>query len=156
MAPTSDNAGTHGADPDRAPGAGVPEVGMLREGIDAYNRGDLGWLYEHASDEIQVRTARDLANYADFTGKDRFRVWMEQWLEAWSESTIEIVSVEAVGDRFILAEVTQTSIGASSGIETAMEMVQLIELSAGEIERFHLYANLEQARAAMRELGATE
>ncbi len=146
-----------------AAASGEPEAGggpseterrirLLREGTEAYNRQDFGWVFEHSAEGIEVHTGNGLVNSGDFRGKDRFRIWMREWQEAWSEMTITIRDVHVFDDRFLLVDVTQTGTGSLSGIETTMEIVQVLEIKDEEIARFHLYPGREQAMAAIAEL----
>jgi len=132
------------------------QVALLQEGLDAYNRGDLGWVYEHSAEDIEVRTAAGLVNSGSFRGRGRFRTWMEEWQEAWSAMTIVIRNVEVFDDEILLVEVVQTGIGSISGIATKMEMVQVLQITGGEIARFHLYPHRELALAAVERMRAAE
>jgi ketosteroid isomerase-like protein len=125
---------------------------LLREGIDAYNRGDLSFAVEHAADDIDVFAHRNLLNAGTYRGREAFEAWMRNWREAWSEVTLEVRGVETIGDSHLLLDTWQRAVGAASGVPVEMDLVQLIEVHDGQISRYHLYPDRERALAALREL----
>lgn len=127
-------------------------VELLREGTEAYNRGDLSFVFERAADDIEVHTADGLLNTGTHHGRDAFARWMQEWLEAWSDFEIEIRSVDEIAERFLIVEVMQRGTGTGSGIAVEMELVQLIDVRGGEIARLHLYTDRAQAMATVERL----
>ena len=127
---------------------------LLREGVAAYNRGDLGFLLERAADDIEVHADPALMNAGTFHGRAGFERWMREWLEAWRETTLDVRGVEEIDGRFLLVDVLQRATGSGSGVEVEMEIWQLVEARDGEISRFHLYAARERAEAALAALQA--
>lgn len=127
-------------------------LALLREGVEAYNRGDLSFVYARAAEDIEVYTDARLINSGTYHGRAGFEKWMGEWLEAWSEFSLDIRAVEEVDERFLVVDVLQRGVGAESGIEVEMELVQLIEVRDGEIARFHLYPGREPAEAALERL----
>jgi len=121
----------------------------LRNGIEAYNRGDLSFVYELAADDIEVHVDRNLINTGTYQGRDEFLRWMQNWQDAWRDITLDVRNVEAIGDRHLMVEVWQRAVGAGSGVPVEMDIVQLIEVGGGEIKRFHLYPDRESADAAL-------
>jgi ketosteroid isomerase-like protein len=125
---------------------------LLRRGTEAYNSGDLSFVVELAADDIEVHADAGLVNSGTWQGRDEFQRWMLNWQEAWSEITLDVRNVETAEDRFLLVDVGQRATGAASGIPVEMDIVQLIEAGGGEIKRFHLYTDREQALAALERL----
>jgi ketosteroid isomerase-like protein len=134
------------------PAPGDSNLELLREGFEAYNRGELGFVMERAAGDIEVHADVGLVNSGTYHGRGPFERWMLEWQEAWSEITLEVRGVEEIGD-FILVDIYQRAVGAGSGVPVEMEIVQLFEIRDGAIARFHLYRDRERARAALRELG---
>jgi ketosteroid isomerase-like protein len=128
-------------------------LALLREGMEAYNRGDLSFALGRAADDIEVYAHPELINSGSYRGRAEFERWMLQWQEAWSEITMEVRGVEQFGD-FLLIDIYQRATGAASGVPVEMELVQLFEVQDGRIARFHLYPDRERGLAALRELGA--
>jgi ketosteroid isomerase-like protein len=129
-----------------------PNEALLREGTEAYNHGDLGFVIEHAADDIEVFAHRELINTGVYRGREQFEAWLRNWQDAWSEITLEIRGVEAIGDKYLVVEAWQRAVGAGSGVPVEMEIVQLIEVREGKISRFHLYPDRESALAALEGL----
>lgn len=127
---------------------------LLREAIDAYNRGDLSFVYARAADDIEVHAAEGLINTGTHHGRAAFESWMREWLEAWSDFEIEIRDVEEIDERFLVVDVIQRGTGSGSGIPVEMELVQMIDVRGGEIARLHLYTERDQALATVERLRA--
>lgn len=129
-------------------------LALLREGVEAYNRGDLSFVYSRAAEDIEIYADPGLANSGTYHGRDAFERWTQEWLEAWSDFSLDVRAVEEIDERFLVVEVLQRGVGAESGIEVEMKLVQLIEVREGEIARFHLYPGREPAEAALDRLRA--
>ncbi len=127
-------------------------LALLREGIEAYNRGDLSFVIERAGDDIEVYAHPDLLNTGTYQGREAFESWMREWQEAWREITLDVRGAEAIGDNHLLVDVYQRAVGAASGVPVEMDIFQLIEVRDGEIKRFHLYPDREAALAALEVL----
>ncbi|MDQ3571286.1 MAG: nuclear transport factor 2 family protein [Actinomycetota bacterium] len=132
--------------------AGSENLELLREGTEAFNRGDLAFVVSRAADDIEVHADRGLMNAGDYQGREQFQKWMMEWIEAWREISIDIRKVEEIAGRFLIVEVHQQAVGSESGVPVAMDIVQLIEARDGEIVRFHLYPTREMADAALAKL----
>jgi ketosteroid isomerase-like protein len=127
---------------------------LFQEAIDAYNRGDIGFVFSRASDDIEVFGDEGLINAGTYRGRDGFERWMNMWLEAWSEFAIEVRDVREFDDRFLLVDVLQKGVGSGSGIPVEMEVVQFIEVRDGLVARLHLYTSREAAEAALARIRA--
>lgn len=135
--------------------AGGGNVELLREAIEAYNRGDLSFVFERAAEDIEVHSDARLLNAGTYHGRAAFERWMHEWLEAWSEFAIDVRRVEEIEERFLVVEVQQRGIGSESGVAVEMDLVQLIEVRGGEIARLHLYPSRQGAMAALERLRAS-
>ena len=125
---------------------------LVTRGLEAYNRGDLRFILELSAEDIEVHAHPGLMNSGDYKGREEFEGWLTEWQEAWSELILEVRDAHQVGDRYMLLEIFQRGVGASSGVPVEMETVQLFELVDGEVARFHLYPDLETAREALEAL----
>jgi ketosteroid isomerase-like protein len=123
-------------------------VRLIRESIEAYDRGDLEYVVGRLDPEIEVYTAPGLINAGTYHGIDGFMQWVSQWLEAWETVQTEIVRVDPIGDHLVVAEVEQRGRGAGSGIDVEMRVGYLYELHDGKGTRFHIYRDREAALAA--------
>ena len=127
---------------------GARNVDIARNAIESHNRGDFEAILAVTSEEVEVYSTRDMANAGRFHGHDRFLEWTSQWLEAWDEFAIDILEIDAVDERHVLAWVRQMGRGALSGIEIEMHAAQLFEIDPdGKIVRFQLHPTRESALA---------
>ncbi len=131
-------------------------LALLKDGTEAYNRGDLGFAVQHAADDVEVSVHHELINEGTNRGRDAFARWMANWQEAWSEMTIDIRDVETIDDTHLLVDVFQHGVGAASGVPVEMDLFQLIEVRDGQIARFHLYPDRETALAGLEQMRAAE
>jgi ketosteroid isomerase-like protein len=109
-----------------------------------------------ADPEIEVFASRDLANSGTFHGHDGFLTWITQWLDAWENYKLDLLGIEPVGERHVIAWARQTATGKGSGVPVDMEVTFMVELRDEKIAALHLYPAAEEARevAQRRESGA--
>ena len=129
-------------------------VDLLRQGTEALNRGDSGFIFEHAAEDVEVHTSAGLINAGTYHGREGLERWLGGWLEAWSDFEIDIRRVEELHGRFLVVEVRQRATGAGSGIPVEMELVQLVDVRDGEIARIHLYTTRDEALEVIERLVA--
>jgi ketosteroid isomerase-like protein len=119
---------------------------LIREGIEAFDRGDINALLELFHDDLEVYVQSDLPNAGRFHGKDEYVRWLGTWLEAWDEFTVRVTRMELVGERHVVCDVRQIGRGKGSGIPVEMDIVYLWEIRDGKLASQHLYSSAEQAR----------
>jgi ketosteroid isomerase-like protein len=124
-------------------------VELTRVGFEAYDAGDYGTLTELLNPDVEVHADSELINGGDFQGHQGFMRWNAQWIDAWGEFRNELRSVEAVGERFILAEVHQVARGAGSGVDVEMDVCWAIEVVGGQVRRMHIYVTRDRAISAI-------
>ena len=124
-------------------------VELTRAGFEAYDAGDYGTLTELLDPDVEVHADSELINGGDFHGHQGFMHWNAQWTEAWGEFRNEPRSVEAVGERFILADVHQVARGAGSGVNVEMDVCWAIEVVDGHVRRMHIYVSRDRAVSAI-------
>jgi uncharacterized protein len=125
-------------------------VEIVRNAIAAYNAGDIDAVAALISPDLELYSTPEMPNGGLFHGREGFDEWLTQWLEAWDEFRLELVAVEAVDDRHVVADVRQIGRGAHSGIELDMPVVHLYEIDAdGKAVRFQLHVRRDAALAAI-------
>ena len=91
-------------------------------------------------------------NRGTFHGIDAFLRWAAEWNEAWEWFELEVLRVEAIGERHAVAVVRQRGRGRGSGLETEADSAFVFELGEdGLCVYFALYNDIETAFAATRE-----
>jgi ketosteroid isomerase-like protein len=89
---------------------------MLEEG-NLYAVGDdmSPWLVEFFDSEVEWHDAPSLPGAAVFHGREALARHVEDYLDAWAESRVEIEEISPVGDR-VLARIRYVGVGRQSGI----------------------------------------
>jgi uncharacterized protein len=122
---------------------------LTRRGFDAYNSGDYETVLELLAADVELHADNELLNSGDYEGRDGFMQWSAQWLEAWEEFRVDTISVEAIGEHFVLVDAHQVATGAGSGIGVEMDIFWAFELRDGALGRMHLYAKRARALEAI-------
>jgi ketosteroid isomerase-like protein len=120
---------------------------LARRGIAAYNAGDREAMFELFSPDIVVYTPPGLANAGTYRGFDEFRVWMQEWEEAWERFEVETDAIEPVGERHVVASVVQSGVGRGSGMEVKMPAGYVFEGEEGRCVYFAIHPSPEAARS---------
>ena len=124
---------------------------IARDGIAAFQRGDVEAFLEFLDPEVDLFSPPDLPNPTHSTGRDGYVQWVTRWLEAWETFEVDANDYEAIGERHVLIDVTQRGVGKGSGIEVQMPAVYMIEIRDRRAARVHLYPDRERALAVAEE-----
>ena len=126
-------------------------VAIARSAIEAFNRGDVDAVLALAAPDVEVYAPPDSPNPGRYVGYEGYLRWSGQWLEAWETFTLDLLDIEAVDDRHVVAVVRQNGHGRLSGLEVTMAGAHLYEIDAdGKIVRFQLYDERERALENVR------
>jgi len=120
-------------------------VELVREGVDAFRRGELDGLLALAREDFEIYLPPNLPNAGRYVGRDGFVVWLNQWLEAWKEFTVEIIDATPVGTGHVVAVIHQSGRGKGSGVAVEMDVAYLWEVQEEELVAMQLYATREEA-----------
>jgi uncharacterized protein len=121
-------------------------VSIARSAIEAFNRGDVDAVLALAAPDVEVYAPPDSPNPGRYVGYEGYLQWSEQWLEAWETFTLDVLDIEAVGDRHVVAVVRQNGRGRLSGLALTMEAAHLYEMDEnGKIVRFELHDERKRA-----------
>jgi uncharacterized protein len=121
-------------------------VAIARSAIEAFNRGDVDAVLALAAPDVEVYAPPDSPNPGRYVGYEGYLRWSEQWLEAWETFTLDVLDIEAVGDRHVVAVVRQNGRGRLSGLALTMEAAHLYEMDEnGKIVRFELHDERKRA-----------
>jgi ketosteroid isomerase-like protein len=125
-------------------------LALLREGIDAFNRGDTDFTLAIFADDVECVVGPGLVNTGTYRGHDGYLAMIGAWNEAWESITAEVLGTEELENDHLVVEVRQHAVGAGSGVPVDMGLYWLFQFIGGEVTRFHLYAEHDQAIAATR------
>jgi ketosteroid isomerase-like protein len=120
-------------------------VELVRQGVDAFQRGDLDALLALTHEDFEIYLPQNLPNSGTYVGHEGFRTWLDQWLEAWEEFTVEIVDATPAGSRHVVADIRQTGRGKGSGIPVEMGVAYLWEVRDDRFAALQLHASGEEA-----------
>ena len=124
---------------------------LLRLGIDAYNRGDLAAAADFFDPDVEFHVAPGLGNPGTWRGMEGYRQMVSSWRDAFAEDYSEVLGIEMVGDRHLIAEMRQRAVGSGSGVPVEMTNWYLMEVRDRRAVRFHIYGDRDAALAAVRE-----
>jgi ketosteroid isomerase-like protein len=125
---------------------GEEDVRVVREAMEAFERGDIDAALEHAHpDLVCVRMNLD---GAVFHGHDGFRQLMADWLEGFSEWHPRAEAYIDAGHRVIVRQ-HQWARGAGSGAPIEGHYWLVYTVAGGKIMRFDIYSDEREAFEAV-------
>ena len=124
-------------------------VEIVREGWEAWQRGDLPGLFRQFDPDVVWDTSHfhdwPESTYQGSEGVERF---LREWLEVWDDYEIEVEEVRAASDERVVSLILQRGTGRSSGLAMKMEMAQITTLRNGKITLLDNYENRAEALEA--------
>jgi ketosteroid isomerase-like protein len=122
---------------------------LVREGLEAYNREDVGGVLKMLDPKVESHIDEGLMNAGTRQGLDGFAEMVGAWAEAWGQTTYEIVEVETPDDDHVIAQIRQRATGAQSGVPVALTVFYMLEFADERAIRFHIYPDRESALGAI-------
>jgi uncharacterized protein len=123
-------------------------VEVVREMLEAFNRGDYEGSTAMFDDEIEFRQAQEIPDSETYVGKEQFLRGMARWLSGF-ERGFQYVPEELVDcDDGVFARVGMLGVGRGSGVKLEGEVFHVYEISGGKIVRLHVFWNEADARDA--------
>jgi ketosteroid isomerase-like protein len=126
-------------------------VELIREGVDAWEAGDVDRAIALYDPEIVVYAPPEIGNSGTFHGIDGFFAWTESWFEAWESFSQEPISIEPFGGTHVISRVSQTGVGKGSGIEVVRDATYVYDIRDGKLVYMALFFDHEAALATARE-----
>ena len=124
-------------------------VEIVRRWIEAYNRRDMETWCGLIDPEIEYHDAPGLPGGGVHRGREAFRRHVESYIEAWSESRIEIEEIRPVGDR-VVARIRYVGVGRATGIQVETPGSGAVyELREGRCLRVRQFADHAEALEAV-------
>jgi ketosteroid isomerase-like protein len=123
-------------------------VQVVRSVIDAYFRGDQPAMLELAEPDIVVTQLPDQPDVRDYRGHAGLLQAMSDWVEAWDDWSIEVLSVKDIGEHVLVAA-HQRGSGRGSGAPIAADVSFVFTVGAGKIARWQIFRTEAQALAAI-------
>lgn len=124
-------------------------ISLIEDAIEAFNSEDVGALLAFIHPEVTARVAEGLGNPGIHEGIEGFGAMMVDWGEAWSSNKVELDEVEFVQADVAFVHVSQSLVGAGSGIPVGMTNTFLIGFEGDRAIRFEIHPDRESAEAAL-------
>ncbi|MGH2950993.1 MAG: nuclear transport factor 2 family protein [Solirubrobacterales bacterium] len=125
-------------------------VDRYREAIEAWNRRDLVWILEQASERIEFHTAQLFPGIEPvYRGREGFvEFWTTFIEEPWALLEIEVDEIrEAEPDR-VLALLTFHGTGRGTGDQVTVRYAHLATFDDDQVVRIDAFADWDEARRA--------
>jgi ketosteroid isomerase-like protein len=120
-----------------------PDVEMLRAGYEAFNRGDVDFIFRQAGPDFELVTADRVTNPGTYRGAENARRFFEDLFEPFEEVVIEPQEFFDRGDRILaLVKVRSRPRGSSAVVEN--RIAHLWTVRDGKAIRFEIFP--ERAR----------
>lgn len=122
---------------------------LIEGAIEAFNSEDVTALLAFIHPEVTSRVAEGLGNPGTHEGIEGFGAMMADWGEAWSSNQVELDEIEFVQDDVALVHVSQSLVGAGSGVPVGMTNTFLIGFEGDVAIRFEIHPDRESAVRAL-------
>jgi ketosteroid isomerase-like protein len=124
------------------------DVEVVREMLEAFNRGDYERSTALLHDEIEMYQAPEVPDSDTYVGKDGFLRGFTRWLSGF-ERGFQFAPEELVdcGDR-VFARVMLRGVGRGSGVELDQEIFHVYEVRDGQVSRVRAFFDRDDAREA--------
>jgi ketosteroid isomerase-like protein len=124
-------------------------VELVREIIDALNRGDVDAMLARMDPDFEWRPLEDSPVSPTYRGHEHVRRYVEDWLSTLDNLRLELGEPSAVGDHVVVV-VEGHGRGHASGVELYSRFCQVWTLRRGRAVRMEEYATRDQGLAALR------
>jgi ketosteroid isomerase-like protein len=131
--------------PDMQPG----NVALVREIIDALNRGDVDEVLARMDPDFEWRPLEDSPVARIYRGHEQVRRYMEDWLSTFDILRLELEGPSEVGCHVVVV-VRGYGRGRASGVELYNRFCQVWTLRSGTAVRMEEYGTRDQGLAALR------
>src|SRR5919198_5301944 len=121
-------------------------VEVIRQGWDAWLRGDLPALFRNCDPEIVWDTShfREWPE-SDYHGIEGLQRFLEEWLDVWDEYEMSLEDVRAAPDGRVVSLFCHRGKGRGSGVPLELAMAQIATLRNGKITRLENYSDRDEA-----------
>ena len=124
------------------------EVALVKEGYQAFERGDLEWVLEHFATDILVEDRFESPDSATFHGHDGFLKYLQGWLSAWESFRMEPDEFIVSGSQ-VLVLLRQYGRVQGSSVEIEERVAHLWTVRDEKAVGYRVYTNQADAIAAL-------
>jgi uncharacterized protein len=105
-------------------------VETVRQGYEAFNRGDVAWMIARLDPEIVWEDASEVPGSSSYRGTREVRAYLESFAQQWGEIRFEPEGILDAGER-VVALVRMVARGRASGAQVDARLAHLYELRQG-------------------------
>jgi len=128
---------------------GGDPLALCRQAYELYGQGRFDEMLELFAVDVEVYVAPPNFESGTYKGRGSYRKLIERWGGAWSEMAIEPQSMELAGE-WVLAKVEYHG-RTDADLEVRQMSWELSRWRDGQVERYEVYWDAEQGRAAFAE-----
>ena len=130
-----------------------PNTEVVRELYERVNGDDPGSIYELLSKDFRAEVPPSLSAEPDvYEGHAGVRRYMAAFRGHLDDVRFEVVGIHPEGEH-VIADLLLTGRGAASGIPVEQGSAVVHTVTGGKVARMDIYADLETARASLRDVG---
>jgi uncharacterized protein len=122
-------------------------VEMVRQGYEAFNRGDVEWMIRHLDSEIVWEDAAEVPGSRSYGGTREVRGYLESFAQQWEEIRFEPEGILDAGEE-VVALVRMVARGRASGAQVDARLAHLYELREMRVLRVRTFFDRERALEA--------
>ena len=109
-------------------------IEIVREGFEAFNRGDLDAWFGYMADDIDYRAAEGAVDdHGPIKGKDALRAYVQDWLDMFDDFRAEAVELIEAGEDKVIVVVRISGRAKLSGVETDLTYAEFWRLRNGKV-----------------------
>ena len=124
-------------------------VEIVREAIEAFNRGDLEAALQRMHPDIEWQTLDAFPDAGTYRGHEEVREFWQTWRQTFRGFRLHVEECVPVGEHFVLATFRVAGEGAGSGVGVESPAVfQLGEMRDGQVIRVGMFSTEIEALEA--------
>ena len=122
-------------------------VETVRQGYEAFNRGDVEWMIAQLDPEIVWEDAAEVPGSSSYRGIREVRGYLESFAQQWEEIRFEPEGILDAGEQ-VVALVRLVARGRASGAQVDARLAHLYELRGMRVLRVRTFFDRESALEA--------
>ncbi|HVE67012.1 MAG TPA: nuclear transport factor 2 family protein [Solirubrobacteraceae bacterium] len=121
---------------------------IVREFIDAFNRGDVEGFVAYTAEDVEMVEAPEYPGATSRHGHAGVRETLASWSQVWGRLTTTMDEMIEVDEERVLTLGRQRARGGSGGVEIEAFVAALYRIREGRVVSMHFFLDEAQARAA--------
>ena len=123
------------------------DLEIIRAGVAALNRGDVGGLAEALDPDVELVPLRAVLDGTVYRGHEGMRRWLADMGEDWTRFELQLQELRELQGGQVLVQATMRLRG-KSGVALDSPAAWLCELRGGRVSRIQFFTDAEAALAA--------